>query len=148
MLIDFQQALADLTASPDLCLQVRRDAAALHGRYRLNERETRRLLAIVNHPGMECACIVYRANRLAPLALNLAETCRVLGAGLRDLVSDYWARHPEGNVHFFVETERFCRYLEGRLEAGATLPAALPAVLAREAAAVRAGLRESFTEAA
>jgi len=70
MLVEFQQALADLTASPDLCIQFRREPAILHQRYELTEREWRRLVGIVQHPGMACACIVYRANRLAPLALT------------------------------------------------------------------------------
>ena len=39
MLIEFQQALADLTASPELCISVRRDPALLHQRYELTQRE-------------------------------------------------------------------------------------------------------------
>ena len=71
MLVDFQQALADLTASPDLCNAVRDDALVVKGRYQLSERETRRLLAIVHHPGMACACenepspVVSTANNAA-----------------------------------------------------------------------------------
>ena len=148
MLIDFQQALADLTASPELCNAVRADASVLRSRYQLGDAEQRRLLAIVRHPGMTCACIVYRANRLAPLALNLPRTCRALGDDLRDLASDYWRRFPEGNVHFFVETERFCTYLEAMAEAGADWAPRVGPLLALEASIVRAGLRESRLEAA
>ena len=75
MLAEFQQALADLTASPELCIQVRRDPAVLNQRYILTERERDRLVGIVRHPGMACACTVYRANRLAPLAMNIPQTC-------------------------------------------------------------------------
>lgn len=146
MLCEFQQALVDLTASPALCVRARQDRGALRFMYRLSEREAARLQAIVDHPGMECACIVYRANRLAPLALNLPRTCRVLGPALRRVASDYWALYPEGNVHFFVETERFCRHLEALLKADDSLPAALPRVLAEEAAVVRLGLAESHAE--
>jgi len=112
MLVEFQQALADLTASPELCVRVRRDPSILHRNYELTEREWRRLVGIVRHPGMACACMVYRANRLAPLALNIPQTCRALGEELRAVVSEYWETFPEGNVHFFIEADRFCRFLK------------------------------------
>jgi len=147
MLVDFQQALADLTASPPLCLQVRADAQVLHQHYRLTEREFARLVGIVKHEGMACACTVYRANRLAPLAMNIPLTCKALGAHLRRVASDYWAAYPEGNVHFYVETHRFCNYLQARLASGEDLPPDLAPVLRHEAAAVAAALAESRTEA-
>src|SRR5947207_6962139 len=98
MLADFQQALADLTASPELCIRVRQDPTVLRQKYELTEREWRRLTGIVKHPGMECNCIVYRANRLAPLALNMPQTCKALGKDLREIVSEYWMSAPETNV--------------------------------------------------
>src|SRR5215472_7357563 len=136
MLVEFQQALADLTASPELCIQVRRDPAVLNQRYILTERERDRLVGIVRHPGMACACTVYRANRLAPLAMNIPQTCKALGKQLRAVVSEYWAMFPEGNVHFFIETDRFCRFLSKKLSEGGSLPAEVELVLAREAAAI------------
>jgi hypothetical protein len=147
MLVEFQQALADLTASPDLCIQVRREPAILHQRYELTEREWRRLVGIVQHPGMACACIVYRANRLAPLAMNIPQTCRALGNELRAIVSEYWAAFPEGNVHFFIETNRFCQFLKAAVAEGRSFPAEVASTLEREAAIVAAALRESETEA-
>jgi hypothetical protein len=147
MLADFQQALADLTASPELCIEVRNDPAVLHARYDLTEREAARLAGIVGHPGMECACMVYRANRLAPLALNIPDTCRALGQDLRDILSEYWAEAPESNVHFYVETDRFCRFLEARIAEGRAFPPAVAAALARESALVAAALEESRIEA-
>jgi hypothetical protein len=146
MLVEFQQALADLTASPSLCIEVRRDPASLKQRYRLTEREWRRLSGIVMHPGMECACIVYRANRLAPLALNLPQTCRALGPHLRDVVSEYWMEFPHGNVHFFVETDRFCTFLKNKMAQPHAFAPELAPTLAREAAIVTAALQESYTE--
>ena len=148
MLVEFQQALADLTALPELCQRVRRDPSILRQRYDLSDLEWRRLVGIVRHPGMACACIVYRANRLAPLAFNVPDTCRALGKDLRDVVSEYWARFPESTIHFFIETDRFCRFLRGKLATGADLRAEVGPVLEREAAAVAAALRESQTEAA
>jgi hypothetical protein len=147
MLVEFQQALADLTASPELCIRVRSDPSALQKRYELTDREWRRLVGIVRHPGMACACMVYRANRLAPLALNIPQTCRALGDGLRAVVSEYWASFPEGNIHFFIEADRFCRFLEAKLAEGGSFPAEVAPALAREAAIVAAALRESLTEA-
>lgn len=146
MLAEFQQALADLTASPQLCIEVRREPSLLRQKYLLSEREWKRLVAIVAHPGMACACIVYRANRLAPLALNIPETCKALGADLRDVVSEFWRVYPETNVHFFVETDRFCRFLKSKLDAGANFSREVVVALELESAAVAAGLAESYTE--
>lgn len=146
MLADFQQALADLTASPELCIQIRRDPSALRQRYSLTDREWLRLIGIVEHRGMECACIVYRANRLAPLALNIPQTCKALGRELRSVVSEFWAAHPETNVHFFVETDRFCRFLKTKLSNGQIAAANVGPILEQESAAVAAALHESYTE--
>jgi len=146
MLADFQQALADLTGSPELCSHARRDPTVLTQKYRLTEREWSRLVGIISHRGMECACIVYRANRLAPLALNIPETCKALGPELRAVVSEFWATFPETNVHFFIETDRFCRFLQAKIAEGRTFGADVGVVLARESAAVAAALQESYTE--
>jgi hypothetical protein len=146
MLADFQQALADLTGSPELCIRARRDPTVLNRKYRLTEREWGRLVGIVSHRGMECACIVYRANRLAPLALNIPETCKALGPQLRAVVSEFWAAFPETNVHFFVETDRFCQFLQAKLAEGQTFGPDVELALAREGAAVAAALHESYTE--
>ena len=70
MLAEFQQALADLIASPALCIEARRNPDLLRERYQLTELEAKRPQGVVSHPGMQGNCILYRANRLAPLALN------------------------------------------------------------------------------
>ena len=147
MLVEFQQALADLTASPELCTHIRHDPSILSQRYELTERERRRLVGIVGDSGMACACMVYRANRLAPLALNIPQTCRALGKELRPLVSEYWAIFPEGNVHFFIETDRFCRFLKAKLAEGRSLADEVAPILERESAIIADALRESMTEA-
>ncbi len=146
MLADFQQALADLTGSPELCLSVRRDPSILREKYELTDREWQRLTGIVRHRGMECACIVYRANRLAPLALNIPQTCKALGQELREVVSEFWAEYPETNVHFFVETDRFCRFLKAKLAEGRVFETDISTVLALESTAIAAALQESHTE--
>ena len=80
MLLEFQQALADLVASPDFCRQARADPQELMRRYDLSAREHRRLVDMVNQPGMALNCMLYRSNRLAPLAQNLYGLCNALGA--------------------------------------------------------------------
>ncbi len=104
-------ALADLTASPALCRQVRAMPQILRERYDLTDKEWRRLTGIAASKGMEANCMLYRANRLAPVALNLPETCAALGEDLNRLISAYWESEPTTNVHFLVEADRFCRFL-------------------------------------
>jgi hypothetical protein len=146
MLADFQQALADLTASPTLCRSVRERPEILLERYSLSSRELARLAAIVRHPGMACACTVYRANRLAPLALNVPGTCKALGPQLKDLAVEYWARFPEGNVHFFVEADRFCTFVREKLKEGVVHGDTLTAALESEHSAVSLALLGSRLE--
>lgn len=121
----FQRALTDLTASPAMCRFVRHDPDWLTQAYDLTERERDRLAGIASSPGMEANCILYRANRLAPVALNCPDLCAALGDDLTRLISAYWEAEPTTNVHFLVETERFCAYLEGRADLS---PAALTAL--------------------
>ena len=90
--------------------------------------------------------MVYRANRLAPLALNIPQTCKALGKDLRTVVSEYWVAFPEANVHFYVETERFCQFLKAKLAEGRTFAPEVAPILAWESAIVAAALQESYTE--
>jgi hypothetical protein len=136
MLIDFQRALADLTASPSFCRQVRAEPRTLRDRYDLSDKEWRRLVGIVASKGMEANCILYRANRLAPVALNLPDTCTALGDELNRLISAYWESEPTTDVHFLVEADRFCRFLLSQPD----LPSAAPAELNREHAIIAAKL--------
>jgi hypothetical protein len=139
MLVDFQIALAELTASPALCRQVRVTPEILRDRYTLTEKERRRLEAIAGSKGMEANCMLYRANRLAPVALNLPETCTALGEDLNPLISAYWDSEPTTDVHFLVEADRFCRFLNEQPE----LPPAVLPPLKREHAIVAAKLAAS-----
>ena len=139
MLADFQRALADLTASPALCRAVRREPEALRVRYSLTDKEWRRLVGIAGSHGMEANCMLYRANRLAPVALNLPETCEAIRDDLTRFISAYWESEPTTNVHFLIETDRFCRFLQRQPD----LPDHVRAVLAREHALVVARLAAS-----
>ena len=139
-LAQFQTALADLTASPDLVRQVRAAPDVLASLYDLNSREHHRLAQIAASRGMEANCMLYRANRLAPVALNLPETCSALGDELTPLISAYWRSEPATDVHFLVEADRFCRYLLDRV---GTLPSEVQAHLYREHALVAGKLAAS-----
>jgi hypothetical protein len=139
VLIDFQCALADLTASPALCRAVREAPELLRERYTLSETEWLRLVGIVNSRGMEANCVLYRANRLAPVALNLRETCAALGDQLTPLISAYWDSEPVTDVHFLVEADRFCRFLLAQ----PSLPPGVAEPLEREHALVSARLEAS-----
>lgn len=111
MLADFQQALADLVASPPLCNAVRGDETVLAQRYSLTERERARLQAIARHRGMQAACSVYRMNRITPLMMDLRVTLLALGERLPDLCSRYWAEYASGYTHSHLESARFCGWL-------------------------------------
>jgi hypothetical protein len=139
MLVEFQKALADLTASPRLCREMRREPERLRARYQLNDREWRQLAGVVASKGMEANCMLYRANRLAPVALNLPETCDAIRDELDGLISAYWESEPTTDVHFLVEADRFCRFLRAQ---PALAPAAR-ALLDREHAVVAAKLAAS-----
>jgi hypothetical protein len=144
MLGAFQSALAELTASPALCRAVRADPAILTARFDLTPREAERLRGIVASKGMEANCILYRANRLAPVALNCPDLCRAMGpALLEEAFTAYWEAERRTDVHFLVETDRFCRFLSGRRD----LPEGVRAALDREHAIVVARLAASRSQA-
>ena len=145
MLVEFQQAFADLVSSPGLCREVRARPELLLERYRLNAREHGQLLGVVNHRGMECSCMLYRANRLAPLALNLPKVCKALGEVLRDVLSDYWAAYPQTDVHFIVESYRFCEFLRREIDRGRAAPEGVGEALDDELPLLAMRLSASYT---
>jgi hypothetical protein len=145
MLADFQQALADLVASPERCQAIRdvTDPEPLFTEYRLTARERARLVAIARHRGMAANCMVYRSNRLTPLVLNLPDTCAALGPDLRPLVDRFWATHPTDNfVHFLIESDRFATFLESTVD---RLEPQARQALRREAAVIRVRLADTVT---
>ena len=146
MLVHFQKALADLTASPALCREVRQKPETLRELYDLSEKEWRRLVAITASKGMEANCMLYRANRLAPVALNLPETCDAIRDDLNRLISAYWESEPITDVHFLVEADRFCCFLERQTDLSPQAREALVrehAVVAAKLIATRQNAQES-----
>jgi hypothetical protein len=146
MLSDFQQALADLASSPALCIEARRDPDVLRSRYQLSDRESRRLAQVVNHPGMACNCMLYRANRLAPLALNLPDLVKALGPDLREMLDAFWSEYNNTDVHFYVESYRFCEFIQRAIADGRKFAAEVAPALAREMAILADRLEVSHTE--
>jgi hypothetical protein len=146
MLVEFQQALADLVASPDFCRQIRADPSQLRQRYDLSQKEYERLVKMVNHGAMECNCMLYRANRLAPLAMNLHQFCKALGPRLGSLLSEYSIRYPNTNVHFYAECDRFCQFIIGKIKGeGFELEPKAKAIFDEEHAKIKVGLVASYT---
>jgi hypothetical protein len=136
MLAAFQQAMADLVASPPMCEALRRSRSVLC-EYDLNDLEADRLAAMVALPAMAANCMVYRSNRLTPIAVNFPRTCALVGPDLRNIVDQFWTCCPtQPFVHFLIEARRFAEFLAGMLNAD-DLPLtvdrdALAAVLAQE----------------
>jgi hypothetical protein len=118
MLIEFQQALADLAASAKFCISVREHPELLRSRYRLTEQEFSQLVSLVNHQGMECHSVLYREARLAPLVINLPKLCRALGSDLHVVASEYWSKWPTSDAHYLMEAKRFCLFLRWELARG------------------------------
>jgi hypothetical protein len=145
MLVEFQQALADIVASPEFCRQIRVAPLLLRERYALSEREYERLIKMVNHKAMALNCMLYRANRLAPLAMNLHEFCTLLGPRLGPLLSEYAILYPNTNVHFYLECDRFCQFILTKLREGYELEPEARAALEEEHSKIKMGLMASYT---
>ncbi len=145
MLVDFQQAFADLVAAPELCRQIRANPGKLRESYNLSPREYDRLVGIVNQKGMACNCMLYRANRLAPFALNLREFCRALGPRLGPLLSEYSVLFPNTNVHFYLECDRFCRFILSKIDAGYEIEPQTRAIFDEEYSKIKVSLVATYT---
>lgn len=144
MLEQFQQAFADLTASSDLVEAIRKDPEILNKKYNLSEIEFSRLRNIANQKGMECNCMLYRANRLIPVVMNLPKTCAVLDDDLKKMVLEYWAEFQRTDVHFLLEAQRFCEFVTARMENGDYTNNRLKPVLEKEMTAVAKRIRKSY----
>jgi hypothetical protein len=118
-LADFQRAIVAMAASPDLCDRVRAgdDAEGLRG-YALTERERLRLRDAAGQRGMTVNAMLYRSNRLAPLASQLRYTCFLIGGQMRALASAYWAQNPVLERNAPTEVRRFAAFLRREIAAG------------------------------
>jgi len=132
-LLDFQRALADMVASPELALRVRGGDDTALARYELTERERRRLATVAAQPGMEVNCTLYRTNRLSPVVMLLPYTCFVLGGRMGSLADRFWSE-SRTDLQFRSEIDRFAAFLRERLESGELVEPLLEEVLAFELA--------------
>lgn len=130
----FQRAMADLAASPALCGRVREDAEAALAGYALTEVERRRVASAAAQRGMRVNCMLYRSNRLSPLASQLPNTFLLLGPALRDAADGYWAENPALERNAPAEVRSFAAYVRRRAAEGALAEPLLPEVVAWEMA--------------
>lgn len=110
--------MADLVASPGMCLQARQDPASALRAYELTARERDRLADIVWQRGMSTNCSLYRANRITPLYTHMMLTCTLLGERLMREVERFWEHCSESDLQFESEVKRFAAFLRGRIDAG------------------------------
>ena len=134
-----------MTASADLVKRVRAEPEVLRELYDLTDLEWRRLAAIANQPGMECNCILYKSNRLGPIAVNLPDLCKELHSELRTLLSEYWAENTQLSTNFWVESYSFCEFVRRKVESGVVSEAILP-TLDREQSISFGYLRQIYPE--
>jgi len=114
----FQRAMCDLVASPDLCIALLESPEEVLGRYDLSERDRRRLVEVVQQPGMFVNCSLYRANRLSPIYNLVPRTCFLLGDALVAEATEFWQDFKETRLQFHDEAKEFCAFLLRRLELG------------------------------
>ncbi|HEX7243811.1 MAG TPA: hypothetical protein VF263_26225, partial [Longimicrobiaceae bacterium] len=136
----FQQALADLVASPELCRAARADTASVLGRYELTPREERRLADVVRQRGMATSCALFRGNRLGPVYALLPLTCFLLGPRLAGELERFWAVHPRAGDANDRELGAFAEQLRARLASGELEDEVLGEVLEYEMASFALGL--------
>ena len=114
----FQQAMCDLVASPDLCMVLVQSPEEVLGRYDLSDRDRRRLIEVVQQPGMFVNCSLYRANRLSPIYNLMPRTCFLLGDALIDEATEFWKDFDESRLQYNEEVDKFGDFLRRRIELG------------------------------
>lgn len=114
----FQQAMCDLVASPDLCLVLVQSPEQVLGRYDLSDRDRRRLIEVVQQPGMFVNCSLYRANRLSPIYNLMPRTCFLLADALLDEATEFWKDFDESRLQYNEEVDKFGDFLRRRIELG------------------------------
>ncbi len=130
----FQKAMCDLVASPDLCGQLAQSPEKVLARYDLSDRDRRRLVEVVQQPGMVVNCSLYRANRLTLIYNLLPHTCFLLGDTLMNEATEFWKSFEETRLQFDEEVERFGDFLRHRIELGVQRNPILAEVLEYELA--------------
>lgn len=138
-LAGFQRAMRDIAASPALGAAVLRDPAGSLAAYPLSEREVRRLADAAGQRGMRVNRMLYRSNRMSPVASQLRHTCIALGGRLREVADGFWAESPMLERNAPREVRGFAAYLRRWLPASGADPV-VGEVLAWEMACYELGL--------
>lgn len=115
---EFQRAIVDLVASPELCLSFRAEPGKFLERYELTDVERRRLSAVNRQRGMSTNCSLYRSNRITPIYTLLPLTCFVLGDVLGTEMEGYWRSEEFVDRQFLLEIERFGEHIRRRMRSG------------------------------
>ena len=115
-LLAFQRAMADLAASPDLCLAVRADAAAALAAYDLTPLEHRRVAAVASQEGMRVNCTLHRSNRISSILAMLPGTVHLIGPELRRTADRFGAQNPVPDFTTRRELHRFARFVRRALD--------------------------------
>jgi hypothetical protein len=133
-LLGFQRALAALISDPALVRRVIREPAVALATYDLTCQDLARLATMARSRGMSTNCILYRANRLTPLARLLPLTLAAIGSDLRDVLDRYWRIRPETSFQFAGEVASFGHFLKCEIASGSLLDGKLEGVLDLELA--------------
>jgi len=115
---EFQRALGDFVASPELCRAAIADPRWVRGEYELTDRELKRLLHSAEQPGMQVCWSLHRANRFGPIHAVLPLTCRALGSLLRRELDAFWGGALPQDLQFKSEAQRFASFLRRRVRDG------------------------------
>jgi hypothetical protein len=134
-LASFQDALANLVASPELCGRLATDAPSVLKRYALDARERSRLVEVVSQRGMSINCTLYRAGRFEAVYTLLPMSCFVLGDRLRSELDEYWRFREHTDLQFRTEVACWTDFLRRRLREGRLTNPYLREVLAYEVVA-------------
>lgn len=108
--------MCDLVASPDLCMLLVESPQEVLERYDLSDRDRRRLVEVVQQPGMFVNCSLYRANRLSPLYNLMPHTCFLLNDALLDEATEFWKDFDESRLQYNEEVEKFGDFLRRRID--------------------------------
>ncbi|MCU1266389.1 MAG: hypothetical protein JWM21_2707 [Acidobacteria bacterium] len=114
----FQRALVDLTLAPRQTRRLICGDLTILEPYDLDERELRRLLDVVQQPGMSLNCTIARGNRFDAIGEIFPMTCVLLEPVLRDLLDELWESHRPTNYQFAGEEEAFAGIVRRKLESG------------------------------
>ena len=111
----FQRALVDLTLSPEISRRLLEGDVTILEPYDLDEVERRRLVDVVQQPGMSINCTIARGNRFDAIGEVFPMTLVLLEPELRDLLSELWENHHPSNYQFAGEEDAFAAFVKEKL---------------------------------